>query len=410
MNNIFSKLAKINFIRNKKQNKNNIILSTLMIILLIFTISISNSLGDFVNSSILKTFDHRTLLVHTDDDNDREKAIDLLSNHPNIVENYPWISNSGGNVKLEKDNKEGDIYIRPSLDETSPNVKKGNDLSGESKNMAIIPETFALDASLNTNIIDTDDQLEYINGRDYIGEKITLQYTDYSDGITNPSEDEYEFEVAGTYDITETFDSPNTVYIPYNDLQKLNEGFESEEDVSIIAAVVDDYDNISKVQSFLSNEGYRFMMRSEVGFIGNLSLLIQIIGFSLLAFGLTISMSNIIGNNISNINERKSDIGILKIVGYKNTQILKIFLLENLFVFVISSVISLAFSMLSLILLNYWIDSSFTTYFQEVYITPNNFISSVLVSIIILLSLLLVSILLPLKRIMSINPNLLIKD
>lgn len=208
-------------------------LTATALIILTLTICTSNAINAFVSSTLLNTIDHRTLLIYTENDTDKARLMEKLGSDDNVIAVFPWISNNGGDIELQHDGiaTAGKIYLKPAIPHASPDVVKGENIrESSSKHVGIIPKTFALDQQVNIDIIRTEKEA-FIDGETLIGKDITLKYREYADNDRNNGDEEahysdYTFTVIGVYDITKTFDSANTVYIPYNDLLALNDSFQ----------------------------------------------------------------------------------------------------------------------------------------------------------------------------------------
>ena len=99
---LYIKLATVNLLRRRK-NTINILITTIALILLTLTICISNGLNNFIQTKLLNTVDFKTLIVETGTrDDNKEKIYEKFNNHKDIIKIYPWISNNGGEVQIEK--------------------------------------------------------------------------------------------------------------------------------------------------------------------------------------------------------------------------------------------------------------------------------------------------------------------
>ncbi|MGV2527143.1 UNVERIFIED_CONTAM: ABC transporter permease, partial [Bacillus thuringiensis] len=145
---LYIKLATVNLLRRRKKNTINILITTIALILLTLTICISNGLNNFIQTKLLNTVDFKTLIVETGTrDDNKEKIYEKFNNHKDIIKIYPWISNNGGEVQIEKNQNltKREIFLKPALDKISPNIVKGNGIYENSKNVALIPTEFSLD-------------------------------------------------------------------------------------------------------------------------------------------------------------------------------------------------------------------------------------------------------------------------
>ncbi|MDR4180801.1 FtsX-like permease family protein, partial [Bacillus thuringiensis] len=362
---LYIKLATVNLLRRRKKNTINILITTIALILLTLTICISNGLNNFIQTKLLNTVDFKTLIVETGTrDDNKEKIYEKFNNHKDIIKIYPWISNNGGEVQIEKNQNltKREIFLKPALDKISPNIVKGNGIYENSKNVALIPTEFSLDP-LGYEIGLTKEKNNFLNGADFIGEYITLKYKIYNQ--TGHTYGEYKFKVVGVYDPTTTFDTPDTFYIPYSDLLNLNTSFQKETNVQNMAVVVNKYENLNNIKSIIEKEKFNVILKSELGDIKDIHSYIKMIGFLLLSLTLIISIFNIISNTLESIRERMNEIGILKTVGYLNLDILKCFSIETLFISGLSVLLNLIISGSLLIIIKFLSNKFLTIYFAD---------------------------------------------
>ncbi|SLK20422.1 ABC transporter permease [Bacillus toyonensis] len=406
---LYLKLAKVNLLRRRKKNTINILITTIALILLTLTICISNGLNNFIQTKLLNTVDFKTLIVETGTrDDNKEKIYEKLNNHKDVIKIYPWISNNGGEVQIEKNQNltKGEIFLKPALDKISPNIVKGNGISENSKNVALIPTKFSVN-HLGYEVGLTKEKTDFLNGEDFIGEYITLKYKIYNE--TGHTYGEYKFKVIGVYDPTTTFDTPDTFYIPYSDLLDLNTSFQKETNVQNMAVVVNKYENLNNIKSIIEKEKFNVVLKSELGDIKDISLYIKIIGFSLLSLTLVISIFNIISNTLESIRERMNEIGILKTVGYLNLDILKCFSIETLFISSLSVLLNLIISGSLLLIIKFFSNKFLTIYFADFKIDINDFILSNIICIILGITIPILSSLISLNKILKIQPTKLTK-
>jgi ABC-type lipoprotein release transport system permease subunit len=406
---LYIKLATVNLLRRRKKNTINILITTIALILLTLTICISNGLNNFIQTKLLNTVDFKTLIVETGTrDDNKEKIYEKFNNHKDIIKIYPWISNNGGEVQIEKNQNltKREIFLKPALDKISPNIVKGNGIYENSKNVALIPTEFSLDP-LGYEIGLTKEKNNFLNGADFIGEYITLKYKIYNQ--TGHTYGEYKFKVVGVYDPTTTFDTPDTFYIPYSDLLNLNTSFQKETNVQNMAVVVNKYENLNNIKSIIEKEKFNVILKSELGDIKDIHSYIKMIGFLLLSLTLIISIFNIISNTLESIRERMNEIGILKTVGYLNLDILKCFSIETLFISGLSVLLNLIISGSLLIIIKFRSNKFLTIYFADFKIDINDFILSNIICLILGITIPILSSLISLFKIAKIQPTKLTK-
>nr|WP_090885766.1 FtsX-like permease family protein [Evansella caseinilytica] len=152
------------------------------------------------------------------------------------------------------------------------------------------------------------------------------------------------------------------------------------------------------------------MMKSEVGIIGEFSLFIQAIGFTLLFITLTVAIISILLNTLASISERKNEIGVMKAVGYRNADIIKLFLLENTVVSAISLLLSVTVSSLLFLGMRLIVTHFFSIHLQGLVIHGSDVVNSIFVSFIIVLIIPVFTMLLSMNKLFAIDATHLTKE
>lgn len=211
---------------------------------------------------------------------------------------------------FESANQES-IVLKPLLDEKEIKIKKGRNL--ENNLEAICPNEF-----YPYDFSDTLNPNKYIKGNKVVGKIIT---------INNQT-----FKIVGTYDAKKIRNSANECYISKNDFKKLPNII----DTQIVTVKVDKTTNQPKVAEEISKLGFKEIERNN----NNTNYLLMYTSLLISLVVLIISFTLIYIFIKKKIRYRLTTYGILKVSGYKNKEIFKIDLLENIIVNTICFLIS----------------------------------------------------------------------
>ena len=132
-NKLFLRLA-MNNVKRRRKNILNIIVLSFSIIILVVTLSASNSVNEFMYEKLQTAVDFRTILTNTYN-MDKTEMVDDLLNIQNITKVYPFISNNGASVKEVSGNKKynelllnGEVFLKPYISNVSPEVLVGEEM------------------------------------------------------------------------------------------------------------------------------------------------------------------------------------------------------------------------------------------------------------------------------------------
>ncbi|WP_026894519.1 ABC transporter permease [Clostridiisalibacter paucivorans] len=193
----------------------------------------------------------------------------------------------------------------------------------EDTNVAVIPKYFYPDYFNETKFL--KDDIEYLNGENYIDKTITVEYYsyDYMDTTFKINRTyNYTFKVIGVYDNVNTLNESYDIYIPYKDMKKIQTNIEQNSNEQTeskqIYALVDNYAHMDTVIEDLKNNNVYFKRQAKVGYIGELARYIYVLGNLLSIFVFGIGGSYIMITTIKAIKNCTMEIGLLKSMGYTN--------------------------------------------------------------------------------------------
>ena len=236
--------------------------------------------------------------------------------------------------------------------------------------------------------------LEYIDGESLIGKTITLNVgsagfnMDFFDGIdgrriTIPSF-EIELKVVGVYYTSVTADGdPSMVYISedtgkelikiavdnvYEENSALTE-FMNKPEFHNLHITVDDFDNLDKVYNEISEMNIYVVEGTELGINPSttiISTIFNILSMLVTSSTLIISLIIIFQTSKNAIDNKKSEIGMMKAIGYKDKQIFSYITFEQIIITIRGFIIGVSVSVMVVAIIN--IINSNGNYASRIYI------------------------------------------
>lgn len=339
------------YLKRKIFQKRNIVMMVILMFLLIisfFGLTITWTIFNYKNNLINKNYEYRTLTINQKEDNINDDILKVSS-----IENVTFVGSTkylnGSIVKVKDfdvDDLKGSIQIFPLI--SGRNIKSSYDENTLEEGKIICPKKFYPHSlALSSDADNFDMGIVYskvLNGFDYIGKKVEIK--------SESGEQNYQFEIVGTYNQNESLNSINTCLVSIKDYDKLaspysgigygvdNEGNEIEDyyEYEGLMVLVDKLDNISKVKSKLIELGYNV---ENYFVLDNQSIFIYIYIPLLICLIVLIVCINIIYNFIVKKTKEKLRVyGIQSAVGFENKLILNLDIWENIIVYGISFIFS----------------------------------------------------------------------
>lgn len=350
-------LARTNLSRRKKSVIISSILIVVSMLILILSLSFTNSLNELINKSILNNVSYRTIVVSGGIDSSSDSLIESLKDTEHIIKVMDQNDYSTGTTKFTIDNNEvsGNISFMGADSDIHPNIIAGRNIGENEKNVCIVPKSFYPYGDISNY-----DKNKIIDGQELIGKKIDIKYNSYyhmSDKTLIKDTFTKKFEIVGVYDNEDSASRIDECYIPFEDIYEIHH---TSEENSIVAdnvimgksrtvfAIIDNPLNMEYVINELNNSGYsRVMPRS----VANTDLvnIVKLVGLLASSVILTIVIFNLIISNIKSINERSYEIGMLKAVGYKDENIRNIIYFENIIIGFVSYIITILIASITMI-------------------------------------------------------------
>ncbi len=339
------------YFKRKIFQKRNIVMIVILMFLLIisfFGLTITRTIFNYKNNLVNKNYEYRTLTINQKEENINDDILKVGS-----IENVTFVGSTkylnGSIVKFKDfdvDDLKGSIQIFPLI--PGRNIKSSYDENTLEEGKIICPKKFYPHSlALSSDADNFDMGIVYsdvLNGEDYIGKKVDIK--------SESGEQNYQFEIVGTYNQNESLNSINTCLVNIKDYDKLaspysgigygvdNEGNEIEDyyEYEGLMVLVDKLDNISKVKSKLIELGYNV---ENYFVLDNQSIFIYIYIPLLICLIVLIVCINIIYNFIVKKTKEKLRVyGIQSAVGFENKLILNLDIWENIIVYGISFIFS----------------------------------------------------------------------
>lgn len=339
------------YLKRKILQKRNIVMMIILMFLLLisfFGLTITWTIFNYKNNLINKNYEYRTLTINQKEDNINDDILKVGS-----IENVAFVGSTkylnGSIVKVKDfdvDDLKGSIQIFPLI--SGRNIKSSYDENTLEEGKIICPKKFYPHSlALSSDADNFDMGIVYsdvLNGEDYIGKKVEIK--------SESGEQNYQFEIVGTYNQNESLNSINTCLVNIKDYDKLaspysgigygvdNEGNEIEDyyEYEGLMVLVDKLDNLSKVKSKLIELGYNV---ENYFVLDNQSIFIYIYIPLLICLIVLIVCINIIYNFIVKKTKEKLRVyGIQSAVGFENKLILNLDIWENIIVYGISFIFS----------------------------------------------------------------------
>ena len=344
-------IAYNNILRRKKQVITNVALMILALIILLSTNYLANAMNNFVTDYILHSSHHKMLYASFPKSEKyiEEQIYDYANNDDRISE---VIEAYNANVvkmlnveELLKGTNINEKYCKIELIAGNQHISKlivaGDYFDNDDTNVGVIPKYFYPDDSYHMGMFRDNRDSMLLNGEDFIGKEITIQYdsSEVDDEGTSKINGTYTytFKVIGVYDNLKNMDEPNDVYISASDKAGIDKtimsnikGYAENYDKTLLV-IINDYRDINQVMYDLESNcdrvsAYPVSVLNNFQYIG---IYISLIGKIMAIIILGIAASIISLTTLNSIRKRMGEIGLLKAIGYKNKDIRKIMITES---------------------------------------------------------------------------------
>ncbi len=327
--NIVTSLKKL--LRNKKNIYHRITVS-ICVIVLIGVFLFYNNMQRFINASENSNIEFRTLSVPRDK-GEKDLGLSKIQNieHIEFVYNSLYSQNTlDSNLKNEK--VDGMITLKVTSDAqlkklTGKELLKNTDSGG-----IICPKNFYPDSNVGDLKIN---EKEMIDGDTLIGKEIKVNYFTrklHSSIIVRDEEIEQTFKVLGTYNSKSIMEINNVCFVSYKDMIELLDRkimMEINKSSYYWYVIVDDLNNVELVKAELKKIGMG-TSNNQTSIDNNQvrtikQMLIFIVVASVIAL---VSITTLYTSK--KLEQESYNIGLLRALGYKQKEISKSYLIENL--------------------------------------------------------------------------------
>jgi putative ABC transport system permease protein len=379
--------AVVNLCRDRKRTVANILLITVSA-LIMFTISIiSLSIDEFNNENITNTVLFRTLIstISRNDLDEEDRIFTELTNDERISESnvllYSYLFHiddiEGINeeeLSIEEEHLAVDFKV--ANNELEKLIIAGEMIEADERNVGLIPKFFYPDYSNEIGYLKYN--YEYMNSEELIGKTITIHYdsNDYvKGGFEINGTYEYSFEVVGVYDNVINKDNTYAVYVPYEDFNDILTTIEENStdngaemifsESEQLYAIVRDYDDMDNVINDYLPKNIYFRRKAILGDIENIAFFISFVGrligiIVFIAAGIYVYITS-----LNSVSKRTSEIGMLKAVGYKNSDIHNMLIAEYIIISILGIFLFTNVSIVIFEIIKYFISSKMSIHFSD---------------------------------------------
>ena len=331
----------------------NVLLVIIYIIILFTIILIFNYKSSYINyfDYIMNNYYDARRLDAIKYDVSYDEMIEEISSINHVLDVFLYEDYS---TALDVEDFEQDlIYINPGGEGFFPETIYGRDIENENEIICPIKMAKSSTSGFSTETIDMMDYLNKILDV----KKDILYFYEYGKDPKVIDTKRYELKVVGLYDYTAFGDEPYYCYMEKNNIGNIIEETkevyaddfwpeyvvtEDDEDSGIyvwLQVMVDDNKNVEYVENRLSDMGYEYELGYYIdySYYDKMDIMIDlIVGVTLLILVIILILSI-----DKSINKRREEIELLKSIGYKNMQVTKIILANNLISFMVGLVISI---------------------------------------------------------------------
>lgn len=349
------------FKRNIRDKKNiyyiimmlicSVLLVSIVVIAYLYNINLNNQFNKNISFRALSVSPSKADMMEyimKKEDKDFEYNLDEIENIPHVTDVY---SSKDSVMKISNpiiaEKKQESMYLSYGTETSIPNIIVGKGIKYDDENVAICPNNFYPYDNIVFNEIDKDN---IIDGKSLLNKTITATYdvrayNPQAEKNVKVGEKTVEFKIIGLYDIKESYFEMNQCFIPGKQLEKISKDFYPRKDFTVISSLyvyVDSRNNVNQVKKDLEKMGYLVDFKAYVSSSYILKLVsifilicvISIIGIILVAF--LYAKKRVLNN--SNL------IGIFSAAGYKKSDIKSYYFIDNMFIFVGTSIVILILS------------------------------------------------------------------
>lgn len=362
-------------------------------------------------------------------------------------------------AKKIKNAEEPFVYANQLIKGEKRTIVAGRDLQPKADFTCLVPSSFypfdrweetgeteiMNDEGIPEPVVRQIPNLQYIDGTSLVGKTLKLKLTDYSaavfscigpatdDGVGTIQSDallkgfDLDLKIVGTYKVSPTtygyidgiFISGETekaiedkAYSLSYDMNSDNDFIKNYDDNSLRRhnLVIDSYENGEKVCDTLYEMGINTFFGegncylSVPEYIRVITTLLGVVGSFFIIGTVILVLVNLIQSSFDSLRTRKSDIGLMKALGYKNKTIFKCLYLEHLIITLRGFLIGFVLSSVAVLMSN--LKNTHSVFDDRMYIIPlENYIVTSIIVLVFLLFVPLICQLIGLNKLNKIQPR-----
>ena len=321
-----------NFFR-RKINYLNILLLSVSILLIVFSLSFSKTFTEYIDNQINGNIDHHIVVAS---DVDGITNLDL-----NSLEGIEFVSNYDSYRVFVDTSNDEELRL---VGFPKSYLKKITNKEINDTKVLVCPSRFYLGKNISNNPKELLDNIQ--DGKDFINKKINILSDDYNEEYTIIDTYDVNKYTYGEYNICFTLED-NIKEIHQKEMDAIKKECEEANEVCYFdtyetkVLFVKDVKKVDSVINILRNANYRTDSIIHISYaeIDFLSMIIIGIGLILLV----VSFAIILVSNNKYIQYSKKNNLIYKALGYDNKTLIKINYCESLILTIISMIVSLIF-------------------------------------------------------------------
>ena len=411
-------IALKNVTSNRKKSLYYIIFLVLVIIISLVVLTFNMSINKYVNVSIYKQPIMRTFsLIYDPDTLDKKKIIEELENFDYIVRIFDEYEYEAGIFvpEFETNERSGYLYVNAAYKNTVPKVTYGRMFEENERKVAICPEDF-LPHGDDSNVF--MEKNNFLNGKNMIGSSLNFAY---DENITENgrlklvSVHNYEFKVIGVYNAPNSFINSNVCFVNPLDVEMINKAMygidEIDENTPFLRILLDDVDSSEIFHKDIDILSEKLNASIGIDSVFKLDIttvkMIEKISYLIVGITLWIFLVCMVFYMKKVVKDQAKEIGLLKTFGFKNKQIINIIINEHIFLVSISYIISL---IIYLILVSIYFIIQKNVYLDLYKFSVSLPVVYPVILILVLYVIVLMASIINVKKIVQINPAIIVKD
>lgn len=333
-------------LKHDKKNRNMLVMSVICSLIIMISITLYISFQKYIKNNYENNIGFRTLdVVNASGEEDIEQMVPnetKLKNIKHVVDVYSSKYHSfTGNSNFKNSKYNGIITLTSYIEGINLPLTHGENIDNR-KNVAICPENFYPDSSINQEIKLNINKDAFISSKELLNKNFEFYYYTYSEANEQyrpeiNGKNTVKFKIVGLYNSTLNFDSPNQCYVSMDNVKDIV-NVSNPNVISSSYVVVDSINSINNVINEINDLGYIATVTNyfDYEFVNTFKMICTVITTVFIFLAVTLQTLYI---NKKIILEYRN-IGIQRAFGYSVSEIRKRLLLEILILLLIPFVTS----------------------------------------------------------------------